>query len=104
MFGIYVAGGVSGGEYTAPITSRGHSLIHKAHLNPAVSITLALFRGFPWRRCGSYIVAQLLGGLVAGAIAFGVHHRAIYTFDRTLQPHVSGMALFTRPQPFVGTR
>ncbi|KAL1306596.1 hypothetical protein AAFC00_005280 [Neodothiora populina] len=84
MFGIYVAGGVSG-----------------AHLNPAISITLSLFRGFPWRRCGIYIVAQLLGGLVAAAISFAVYHDAIYNFDPTLSPEKSGIALFTLPQPFI---
>ncbi|KAF1344326.1 aquaporin-like protein [Delphinella strobiligena] len=83
MFGIYVAGGVSG-----------------AHLNPAISITLSLFRGFPWRRCGVYIIAQILGGLVAGAIAFAVYHDAIYNFDPALTPAKSGIALFTIPQPF----
>jgi len=41
---------------------------------------------------------------VAGAIAFGVHHRAIYNFDPTLNPLISGTALFTLPQPFVDTR
>ena len=36
-----------------------------AHLNPAVSIAFALRGDFPWRRVPAYIVAQLLGAVLA---------------------------------------
>jgi aquaporin Z len=36
-----------------------------AHLNPAVSIAFALRRDFPWRRVPAYVVAQLLGAVLA---------------------------------------
>jgi aquaporin Z len=36
-----------------------------AHLNPAVSISFALRGNFPWRRVPAYIVAQLLGAILA---------------------------------------
>ncbi len=36
-----------------------------AHLNPAVTLAFALRRNFPWRRVPGYIIAQIIGGIVA---------------------------------------
>ena len=36
-----------------------------AHLNPAVSVAFALRGDFPWRRVPAYIVAQLIGAVLA---------------------------------------
>ncbi len=36
-----------------------------AHLNPAVTLAFALRRHFPWRRVPGYLLAQLLGGILA---------------------------------------
>jgi aquaporin Z len=36
-----------------------------AHLNPVVSVAFAIRREFPWRRVPGYIVAQVVGGLLA---------------------------------------
>ncbi|HEY0815907.1 MAG TPA: MIP/aquaporin family protein [Pseudonocardia sp.] len=55
--GVYVAARLSG-----------------AHLNPAVSISLAMFKGFSWRKVGPYIVAQTAGAFVAALIV-----RFVYT-------------------------
>ena len=60
MGGIYIAGGVSG-----------------AHPNPAISIVLSIFRGFPARQCGYYIIAQMLGAITAGGIAYCLYRNSI---------------------------
>jgi hypothetical protein len=39
--------------------------ISGAHLNPAVSVSLAAGRHFPWRQVPGYVIAQLLGGIAA---------------------------------------
>lgn len=39
-----------------------------AHLNPTVSIVLAIVRRFPWRDVLPYIAAQLVGGVIAGLL------------------------------------
>jgi glycerol kinase len=55
MLGVYIAAGVSG-----------------AHLNPAVTIALAVRRGFPWRKVPVFALAQALdqGTTSSRAIVF----------------------------------
>jgi glycerol uptake facilitator-like aquaporin len=48
MLGVYAAGGVSG-----------------AHLNPAVTLALAVTRGFAWAKVAPYMLAQFAGAFVA---------------------------------------
>ena len=51
MLGVFAAGRISG-----------------AHLNPAVTLALAAFQGFEWRKVLPYSAAQTLGAFVAALI------------------------------------
>jgi glycerol uptake facilitator len=66
VFGVYIAGGVSG-----------------AHINPAVTFAFALRRGFPWSKVPSYWLAQLVGAFAAAALVYAVYWPAIDAFNAT---------------------
>ena len=90
MLGVYAAAGVSG-----------------AHLNPAVTIAVALTRGFPWSKVAPYVVAQMAGAFAASAVVFLTYREAFDAFDGGLR-QVTGAqgtaGIFaTYPQPFLST-
>lgn len=88
--GCYVAGGVSG-----------------AHLNPAVTLALAVFRDFPWRKVAPYVLAQVAGAFVASAIVYLTYHEALAAFDggvrQVLGDQGTAGIFATYPRPFLST-
>ncbi|KDQ25901.1 hypothetical protein PLEOSDRAFT_1066922 [Pleurotus ostreatus PC15] len=62
--GVWVSGGISGG-----------------HINPAVTIALATWRDFPWRKVPGYIFAQVMGGLAGAALVYANYYHAINIFE-----------------------
>ncbi|HRX57079.1 MAG TPA: aquaporin, partial [Verrucomicrobiales bacterium] len=48
-----------------------------AHLNPAVTLALAMWREFPKSRVLPYVGAQMVGAFVAAAVLHGVFTNAI---------------------------
>jgi glycerol uptake facilitator protein len=71
--GVYVAGRISG-----------------AHLNPAVTLAVAVFRGFPWKKVLPYMIVQIAGAFLAAAIVFWNYHPAFVRFDPGLE-HSAGV-------------
>ena len=78
-FGVWVAGGISG-----------------AHINPAVTLGLAVRRRFSWNKVLPYWAAQVLGAFVGAALVFLVYRSAINAFDLAAgTPKSAGNALAT---------
>src|SRR6478736_4488661 len=48
----------------------GH--VSGAHFNPAVTLGVAVAKRFPWRDVPGYVVAQLVGGLIAGLALWAI--------------------------------
>jgi glycerol uptake facilitator protein len=64
VLAIYVAGGISG-----------------AHINPAVTIALAVRRGFPWPKVPLYIFAQVAGAFTGAALVYLNYKDAIKSYE-----------------------
>lgn len=75
MMGIFIAGRISG-----------------AHLNPAVTLALAVFRGFPWAKVAPYMIAQFAAAFLAAAVIYQNYKPAFARFDPTFD---KGAAVFT---------
>jgi glycerol uptake facilitator protein len=85
--GIYVAGKTTG-----------------AHLNPAVTVTLAVFRGFPWAKVVPYSFAQLAGAFTGAALVFWNYRPQFLKVDPNLERTAGVFTTFpTFPSlPFAG--
>jgi glycerol uptake facilitator protein len=90
MLGIYVCGAISG-----------------AHLNPAVTLGLAVRGKLPWNKVLPYWVAQILGAFVAALILYFVYQGAINHAlnGAAIADPVKGVGyvFYTYPKSFVGT-
>lgn len=103
--GIYAVGNFSG-----------------AHLNPAVTLAFAVTGDFPWSQVPGFIIAQVLGGIVGGALtwlAYLPHWRAtedkeaklgvfatapaIRNFTANFITEIIGTAVLTSALLFIGT-
>jgi len=62
--GVYVAGRMSG-----------------AHLNPAVTVALAAFRGFSWGKVAPYAAAQTVGAFLAALVVRWNYTEVLAKFD-----------------------
>lgn len=81
---VFVACGTAAltkGELVATSLAFGLALIAMAysigrisgcHINPAVSLGLAINKKITWTEFGCYVVAQLVGGILGGIVLFGI--------------------------------
>src|SRR3954462_8888332 len=86
--GCYVSAGVTG-----------------AHLNPAVTLALAVHRKLPWNKVLPYTVAQLAGAVAASIVVFATYHEALNAFDGGVRQVLGAQGTAgiwaTYPQPFL---
>jgi glycerol uptake facilitator protein len=75
--GIFIAGRTSG-----------------AHLNPAVTLAQALYRGFPWRKLAPYTLAQTAGAFLGSALVFANYRPAFLKVDPLLNSTASIFTTF----------
>lgn len=90
MMGAYVAAGVSG-----------------AHLNPAVTLALAVHRRFPWKKVPAFCFAQFAGAFLASVVVYLVYYEAIQKFDGGIRQVTGPLATAgiwaTYPQEYLST-
>jgi len=88
VMGVYVAGGVSG-----------------AHINPAVTIALAVRGKFAWTKVPGYCASQVAGAFVGAALVYANFFPAIDSYERvnhvTKKTSLATYSIFaTFPAPF----
>lgn len=86
--GVFASAGVSG-----------------AHINPAVTLALAVHRGFPWGKVLPYTLAQTAGAFCGAAVTYLTYREAFDNFDggvRQVSGPLATAGIFaTYPQPFL---
>lgn len=86
MLGVYVAGTLTG-----------------AHINPAVTLAMALRRNFPWAKVLPYWGAQFLGAFVAAAILYVEYSTGFYSAEKAGATKVAtGSVFYTSPHTAIG--
>eukprot|EP01006_Ploeotia_vitrea_P035192 TRINITY_DN65845_c2_g1_i1.p1 TRINITY_DN65845_c2_g1~~TRINITY_DN65845_c2_g1_i1.p1 ORF type:complete len:291 (-),score=18.76 TRINITY_DN65845_c2_g1_i1:41-913(-) len=85
-FGIYCSLGVSG-----------------AHLNPAVTATMAVHRKFPLQKIPAYIGAQFLGAFCGSLVVYLNYIQALRAAVGSVRAEATAGIWATYPQPFLNT-
>jgi glycerol uptake facilitator protein len=103
LFGTEIPGEVIKGGYTNITLGWGLAVlmgvcvagrVSGAHLNPAVTLALAAFRDFPWRKVLPYTIAQVGGAFVGAALVYLNYRPAFQQFDPDLSKTVGVFATF----------
>ncbi len=103
LFGTDVPGEVVKGGYTNITLGWGLAVLmgicvagrtSGAHLNPAVTLSLAVFRGFPWSKVAPYVLAQLVGAFLGAALVYVNYLPAFHHVDPELKTTASVFTTF----------
>ncbi|KAF2435489.1 aquaglyceroporin like protein [Tothia fuscella] len=63
------------------------------HFNPAITLSLAIWQGFPWKKVPHYILSQIFGSFIAGLVLLGCYWPEIRALrDANIAMH--GTAVF----------
>lgn len=52
-----------------------------AHMNPATTVSFAVFRGFSWRQVPAYVLSQLLGAFLAAGVLYSLFSGVLVQFE-----------------------
>jgi len=55
--------------------------ISGAHMNPAMTLSFAVFRGFSWRQVPWYVLSQFLGAFLAAAVLYAMFRGVLSQFE-----------------------
>ncbi|KAF3406556.1 Aquaporin-3 [Talaromyces pinophilus] len=80
MFAIVIAGPTSGG-----------------HFNPAVTVALTVWQGFPLKKVPHYILSQIFGAFMAALLVMGMYREQIVKYEEALT--ALGMPLVSATGP-----
>jgi len=77
--GLWQVAAVWGGGVALAIYATG--AISGAHLNPAITVAMTVWRGFPARKVPAYSVSQLAGAFCGSLILYGMFHGLLAHFE-----------------------
>ena len=99
LFGTGTAGEIVNGGYTNITLGWGLAVtlgvavsarVSGAHLNPAVTLSVAIFRGFSWAKVAPYMLAQTAGAFTGAALVF-LNYRPAFLKQDPMLDHTAGI-------------
>lgn len=84
-FGVYACGGISGG-----------------HINPAVTLAMAIIGRLEWYKVPFYFIGQYLGAFLASVLIYAIYYGGLTIDGFDTYQHVGGIWA-TKPFPFTTT-
>ncbi|KAF1332349.1 Aquaporin, partial [Globisporangium splendens] len=70
-----------------------------SHINPAITLTLAVYGVLPWKKVPGYVIAQVLGAFVASLMIYAMYYQILHVADPTKT--TTGVIFYTHPNQYV---